>query len=61
MIKAKFIFYLIAFILLTIIGIINLPKEEIIIKPEENNVSGESSIKKIYVHIDGAIMSPRYL
>lgn len=63
-IKAKQIFLVGAFIVLTLIGYIILPKDEIVIDFNEGydnlaSVSGEEKMKEeIYVHIEGAVNIP---
>lgn len=61
-IKAKYILYLGAFIVLTLIGYIFLPKDEIVINTNDFkkiNYSGNKINEElIYVHIEGAINNP---
>ena len=64
-IKAKQIFIVGAFIVLTLIGYVILPRDEIVIDLNEEHdnyledISGDIEIKeKIYVHIEGAVNSP---
>ena len=59
-IKAKHILYAGAFIVLTIIGIFLVPKNEEIIISNSNGKSGDinSKVETIFVHIDGAINEP---
>lgn len=59
MTKIKYLFYFVTFILLTIIGIIFLPKDEVVIINDELSISsGDPIIETIFVHIDGAVNSP---
>ena len=55
-IKAKHIFYVGAFIVLTILGVVFLPREQEIVFESETNDFKETA--KIFVHIEGAINSP---
>lgn len=59
-IKAKYIFYIGAFIILIILGIIFLPKDEILIieKNEKSQNSGDDFEDVIFVHIDGEVNEP---
>ena len=59
-IKAKYIIYVGAFIVLTIIGIFSVPKNEEIIINNKSINSGDITSKEdvIYVHIIGAINEP---
>mgnify|MGYP003292000907 CR=1 FL=1 len=60
-IKAKQVFFVGAFIVLTLIGYIIMPKNEVVIDLSEHNI-GESGEKKkedlLFVHIEGAIKEP---
>lgn len=61
-IKAKHFLYVGAFIVLTIIGANFLPKEEVFILDDFDKnkiISGDDEEDYIYIHIDGAINSPR--
>ena len=58
-IKAKHIFYVGAFIVLTIVGAFYLPKEETFIELKTGDeLSGDFIKQVIYVHIEGAINNP---
>ncbi len=60
-IKVKHIFYVGAFIILSILGFYSLQDKETFIYLDEENgkLSGEQEIEYIYVHIDGAVNNPR--
>ena len=57
-IKAKHILLGLAFIGLTILGVKLLPQKEILITEDDFVKEEEVVEKKIYVHIDGAILNP---
>ena len=61
-IKAKYILYVGAFIVLTLIGYNFLPRNEIVINTNDfekiNNSGNKEKEDVIYVHIEGAINSP---